>query len=119
MIFFLYALTGFVWVVAWYWWFRDDPHHHRSVNEAELKLIGTPPPASHPHVPWSSLLRKPFSASPVWHVLWRALRLVFFPDVDAEIPAQSPRVRPSKTTGWLAMLPLLCMAAGVAGGRLG
>jgi sugar phosphate permease len=115
MIFFLYALTGFVWVGAWYWWFRDDPHHHRSVNEAELKLIGTPPPASHPHVPWSSLLRNRsllllcgmyYGVLYGWYffLTWMPKYLLKARGFDL------------KTTGWLAMLPLLCMAAGVAGG---
>jgi len=56
-VFLVYAASGIVWAAAWFVWFRDDPYHHRSVNEAELKLIGTRPPETHPRVPWSSLLR--------------------------------------------------------------
>jgi nitrate/nitrite transporter NarK len=51
---------GLVWAAAWYWWFRDDPATHRSVNAEELAWIqrdgvvtthGTPP--------WGTLLRSP------------------------------------------------------------
>jgi MFS family permease len=112
-IFVLYALTGFLWAGVWFWWFRDDPHHHRSVNDAELKVIGTAPPASHPHVPWSSLLRNRsmlllcamyFGAIYGWYffLTWMPKYLLSVRGFDL------------KTTGWLAMLPLLCMAVGVA-----
>src|SRR5437763_8373825 len=30
---------GFVWAVAWYRWFRDEPRDHPGVNEAEAQLI--------------------------------------------------------------------------------
>ena len=35
------ALTGigFVWAGGWYWWFRNDPATHRSVNDQELAKI--------------------------------------------------------------------------------
>ena len=38
-IFFLFGLTGQIWVAVWYWWFRDEPSQHRGVNEAELAHI--------------------------------------------------------------------------------
>lgn len=112
-IFFVYALAGFAWAIAWYWWFRDDPHSHRDVNNAELKVIGTPPPAIHPRVPWPSLLRNRsmillcgmyFGAIYGWYffLTWMPKYLLKARGFDL------------KTTGWLAMLPLLSMAAGVA-----
>lgn len=52
-----YALAGFAWAIGWYLWFRDDPHHHPAVNQAELQLIGTHPPSTHPQVPWRDLIR--------------------------------------------------------------
>ena len=30
---------GFVWAAAWYWWFRDEPRDHASVNAAERDYI--------------------------------------------------------------------------------
>jgi ACS family glucarate transporter-like MFS transporter len=38
----IFALTGavgFVWVAAWYRWFRDEPRDHPGVNAAEAELI--------------------------------------------------------------------------------
>ena len=32
--------VGVLWTALWYVWFRNDPAEHKSVNEAELKLIG-------------------------------------------------------------------------------
>jgi len=116
-IFFVYAATGIVWAAVWFVWFRDDPHHHRSVNEAELKLIGTRPPEAHPRVPWSSLVRDRsmlllcgmyFSVIYGWYffLTWMPKYLLKARGFDL------------RATGWFAMLPLLCMAAGVAlGGR--
>jgi len=112
-IFCIYALTGLAWAGAWYWWFRDDPHRHPSVNRAELEIIGTPPPQKHPPVPWSSLLRNRsitllcvmyFSVIYGWYffLTWLPKYLL------------SARGFDLNTTGWLAMLPLVCMAVGVA-----
>ena len=53
---------GFVWALAWYRWFRDDPGEHPSVNEAEREIIlaDRPPTAAHPSgwAYWSGLLRQ-------------------------------------------------------------
>lgn len=38
-IFVLFGLLGIAWALAWYWWFRDDPSEHGSVNRAELVRI--------------------------------------------------------------------------------
>lgn len=112
-VFLVYSITGIVWAGAWYWWFRDDPHHHRSVNQSELQVIGTAPPERHPPVPWASLLRHRsmllmcamyFGVIYGWYffLTWMPKYLLKARGFDL------------KTTGWLAMLPLLCMAAGVA-----
>ena len=113
-IFAVYSLTGLAWAGAWFWWFRDEPHHHRSVNRAELAIVGTSPPQAHPPVPWRSLLRNRsmillcgmyFGIIYGWYffLTWMPKYLLKARGFDLQ------------TTGWLAMLPLLCMAAGVAG----
>lgn len=51
----VFALVGLAWAVAWFWWFRDDPHAHPSVNTSELRLIGNDPPTPHTPVPWWNL----------------------------------------------------------------
>jgi ACS family glucarate transporter-like MFS transporter len=114
-IFFLYALAGIAWAVMWFLWFRDDPHQHRSVNAAELRVIGTPPPIQHPAVPWRKMMGNRallllctmyFGVIYGWYffLTWMPKYLLKARGFDL------------KTTAWLAMLPLLCMAAGVAVG---
>ncbi len=38
-IFVMFGAVGFVWALAWWLWFRDEPHDHPSVNQAEAKYI--------------------------------------------------------------------------------
>ncbi len=113
-VFVVYALSGMAWAVAWYWWFRDDPHQHAAVNREELRIIGTAPPEAHPRVPWSSMVRDRslillccmyFGVIYGWYFF-----LTWMPKYLLEA-----RGFDLATAGWLAMLPLLCMAAGVAG----
>ncbi|MFK7766696.1 MAG: MFS transporter [Mariniblastus sp.] len=33
------AVVGLAWAAVWWFWFRDDPADHKSVNQAEAKLI--------------------------------------------------------------------------------
>jgi MFS transporter, ACS family, glucarate transporter len=39
MVFVAFGAIGFVWAVAWFRWFRDDPALHPEVTREELKLI--------------------------------------------------------------------------------
>ncbi|MFO1487897.1 MAG: MFS transporter [Verrucomicrobiota bacterium] len=112
-VFFVYASTGIVWAAGWFIWFRDEPNQHRSVNEAELKLINAAPIPPHARVPWRNLVRNRsllllcgmyFGVIYGWYFF-----LTFMPKYLLQA-----RGFDLKTTGWLAMLPLLCMAAGVA-----
>jgi MFS transporter, ACS family, glucarate transporter len=55
------GLVGIVWVVAFWWWFRDHPSEKKSVNAAELELItrGAPPEVKGHGMPapmWRALL---------------------------------------------------------------
>lgn len=58
-IFVIFGCGGFFWAAAWYWWFRNEPSEHPSVNEAERKLIeaGRGPAVSHSlsGVPWGRI----------------------------------------------------------------
>ena len=58
LIFVIFGMVGFVWVAAWYVWFRDDPSEHPRVNEAERELIltGRRPAAEH-GASWAYWLR--------------------------------------------------------------
>ncbi len=56
-VFLVFGLVGFAWAAAFYWWFRDAPSQHASVNAAELAII---PVADQGHghggAPWSHYL---------------------------------------------------------------
>jgi sugar phosphate permease len=109
----IFGSVGVFWAVAWFWWFRDDPGTHRSVNAAELALIrhAPEPETPHPPVPWGRLVRSRgmlalcamyFGAIYGWYfyITW--------------LPSYLLRARGFElaTAGWLAMTPLLGIAAG-------
>lgn len=112
----IFGAVGVVWAAAWFWWFRDEPARHRSVNAAELALIragelGHPPEAKHPPVPWRALATSRgivalcamyFCAIYGWYfyITW--------------LPSYLLRARGFDLTaaGWLASAPLLGIAAG-------
>ncbi len=57
-----FGCVGFVWIIAWHRWFRDEPTAHPAANEAERALIIADRP---PEVPlprgwayWRNLLRQ-------------------------------------------------------------
>jgi MFS transporter, ACS family, glucarate transporter len=56
--FVLFGIPGLVWAIAFYWWYRDDPRKHPSVNAAEIALM---PPAADTAVahdmPWGRLVK--------------------------------------------------------------
>lgn len=57
--FVLFASLGVVWVVCFYFWFRDNPRDHKGVNAAELALLEEAQQnlgGGHAHIPWSQLL---------------------------------------------------------------
>ena len=57
-----FGCIGFVWVIAWHRWFRDEPVDHASTNEAERALIlaDRAPVVSHPAglAYWAGLLKQ-------------------------------------------------------------
>jgi chorismate mutase-like protein len=111
-IFVAYAFVGVVWASVWYLWFRDDPHHHRSVNDAELALIGSSPPAAPEPVPWRAMFRNR-SLLALGGMCFGALYGWYF--YLNWIPKYLLQARgfDIKATGWLAALPLLSIALGV------
>lgn len=81
--FLVIGLLGFVWVVGW-WFFYRDPESHPSVNPAELAYIRSDPPEKNARISWSSLLPHrqtwafavaKFLTDPIW---W--LYLFWIPD---------------------------------------
>lgn len=83
-LFVVYAIPGILWAVWFYYWFRDKPRDHRSVNDAELEIInaGTAQPASGADplepTPWGAI----FASSTMWWIngqqFFRAAGYVFF-----------------------------------------
>jgi MFS transporter, ACS family, glucarate transporter len=58
--FILFGMIGVAWCVAFWWFFRDHPHDHPSVNAAERTEIERGREASealHTGIPWRSFLR--------------------------------------------------------------
>jgi sugar phosphate permease len=53
--FIIFGALGVVWALTWFWYYRDTPQEHASVNQAELALIGggRKRPGS---VPWRKIL---------------------------------------------------------------
>lgn len=53
-VFLVFGALGLVWSIAWYAWFRDEPHEHPRTNAAEQALIlAGRGPVSHRHEGWS------------------------------------------------------------------
>jgi MFS family permease len=52
------GLAGFVWVLVWYWYFRDDPKEHPSITKQELALLPQAPKGPRPIVPWGPLIER-------------------------------------------------------------
>jgi MFS transporter, ACS family, glucarate transporter len=74
--FMLYGALGVVWAAWFYYWYRDNPREHKSVNEAELALLaGNERLASgHGNVPWGKLLR----SRTIW-LLWAQYFCLSYP----------------------------------------
>lgn len=75
-VFYIFGGIGLVWAVLFYYWYRDNPADHPSVNEAELALLeGAQDTASgHGNVPWGKLV----SNRSVW-LLWAQYFLITYP----------------------------------------
>ena len=117
--FFVFGLMGLFWAAVWYWYYRDTPQEHASVNEAERNLIlasvgGAPTPKTR-SVPWRQIL----ASSTLWtlsamyfcYAYCISVYLDWFPKYLNE-----HRGFDLKHMGMYASLPLL---AGTAGDLLG
>jgi MFS family permease len=49
--------TSLVWLVAWAWYFRNDPREHPSITEAELAMLPARTQSRNPAIPWLRLAR--------------------------------------------------------------
>jgi MFS family permease len=74
--FMVFGAIGIVWAVCFYYWYRDNPADHPSVNKQELALIqaSAEKAESHGDVPWGKLV----SSGSVWG-LWIQYFLLSYP----------------------------------------
>ncbi len=120
-VFFSFGLTGSIWAVVWYAYYRNSPATHKGVNREELRLLqqGNTDAAnqSRTPIPWAKIIR----SSDLWilsgcyfcygWVLW--LYLAWFPTYLREARHFT------ELKSGLASIPLLAATlANVAGGVL-
>jgi len=59
----VFGLLGVVWAAIFFWWYRDNPRQHKSVNAAEAALLPTEAEHDdHVNVPW----RRLYTSRTVW-----------------------------------------------------
>jgi MFS transporter, ACS family, glucarate transporter len=118
MPFFLFGLLGVAWAATWYWYYRDRPAEHRSVNAAELQIIRQPQGASVislRSVPWRTILKN--------RTVWMLAMMYFCYGYSIDIYLDwfpkylyDARGLNLKQMGFYASLPFV---AGAAGNLLG
>jgi len=116
----VFGALGMVWAIAFWLWFRDDPHQHPAVNDAELELIAKGGASSEPHapVPWAALFRNRTLLGLCGMYVGAIYGWYFY---LTWLPTYLLRARgfDLSQVGWLSALPLLGIAAGVLiGGSL-
>ncbi|HYO79961.1 MAG TPA: MFS transporter, partial [Bryobacteraceae bacterium] len=74
--FVLFGAIGVIWAAAFYKWYRDNPADHKSVNAAELALLGGNEKLAdtHGNVPWAKLV----TSRDVW-LLWAQYFFITYP----------------------------------------
>ena len=117
--FYVFGAIGLVWAAAWFWYYRDTPAEHSSVNAAERRLIetslGGARSARTHSVPWRQIL----GSSTLWtlslmyfcYAYCISVYLDWFPQY-----LNKHRGFDLREMGFYASLPLL---AGTAGDLLG
>lgn len=124
--FVIFAVPGIVWAVAFYWWFRDQPHQHPAVNQAERDLLageadGPDPPrwraeAAVEPTPWLEILTN----LSVWAICaqqtFRAAGYVFFATWFGTFLKEGLRVESPVLVGYFNSLPLWAVVIGSPAG---
>ena len=122
-VFALFALPGIAWAVYFYWWFRNQPSAHRSVNVDELALVNPNHgrddalhPASPSAISWMAMLWR----LDVWMLFaqqfFRAAGYIFFATWFPTFLKETRGVS-TAASGVLTSLPLLAVVVGgVCGG---
>lgn len=111
----MFGAVGLVWALVWWSYFRDDPHGHPRVNDAELRVIGSPSTERREAVPWRLILR---SRSLLMLCFMYAAAIYGWYFYLTWLPTYLKEARgfDLARAGTLSSLPLLAIAAGVWGG---
>ena len=117
-VFLMFGSVGVFWALLYFWWFRDDPALHASVNDAERAEIGPAgSPRVHSSIPWRQVFRTPT----IWllgtitscNSFISYLYFSWYPTYLEKGREASPI-----QAGWLATLVLGAGAAGVLAGGI-
>ena len=117
--FYVFGCLGLLWAALWFFYYRDTPDEHGSVNEAERQLIrssiGSPKGSGVQKVPWRAILASPtvryLSMMYFCYGYCLAIYLDWFPTYLRDYRGYNLR-----EMGFYASLPLL---AGVVGDLVG
>jgi ACS family glucarate transporter-like MFS transporter len=103
----IFGSLGVLWVVVFYFWYRDDPLSHPGMNEAERELVRkTSKLASgHGDVPWAKFFR----SRQVWMLCWQYFCLSYgwyFYLTWLPTYLREGRHLATLNTAWLSVIPL-------------
>src|SRR5438094_6011815 len=118
-------LPGLLFAVWYFYWFRDRPEEHASVNEAERTLIAGSPAAERvaaatptAAVPWRTLLTSGRLALICGQQFFRASAYIFYATLFPTSLRETRHVSASES-GFLSSFPLLGVVFGsLTGGIL-
>jgi sugar phosphate permease len=117
--FVLFGLLGLTWAAVWYWYYRDTPAEHKSVNAAERELLGSSTASASRsvgrRVPWKAIL----SSRQLWTI--SAMYFCYAYSIDFYLNwfpkyLNASRGLSLEAMGLYASVPLI---AGTAGDLLG
>lgn len=117
--FYILGAAGFVWVIAWFFWYRDNPVKKDGITQAELDEIGTSEtlPAK-TAVPWKRIIRNPqfwMLMFMYWFYAWASwFFFSWFPTF-----MEKGRGFEMKELNWAIAVPfMMSMIGNIAGGYL-
>lgn len=121
----VFAVPGLIWGAWFYFWFRDRPEEHTSVNEGELALLRGPAeealrPADAAHdepIPWRALLLSPALGMICFQQFFRGAGYIFYSTWFTTYLRDSFSNVNLESAGWMTSMPLWANGIGcIAGG---